>query len=379
MPNLDSVPGSVPANGSVAARDLFALTDEQILEIQPDAQDVEVRQAPADSASESQGAAATTAQDAAVNTAPTGPFASPEEMRGLAELYPGGLSQAKTAAERARTLDEIDVAYFGTTGNSPEQVSTARAQLAQRMLHENPAAFREMVFAGLRALEETNAAAVGDGANQPAAAPPSSVMAQHAASLQGNTASASHSHDPNAPYVAFERAANEELERSVGASIERTIAQALPNLGKGEGEVSAGARNGSVSLRERLASSVRQDVEAALKGDRQLGEQIAQILAAKRFDDATRAQVVRLIGDRAQQLVPSAARRVIGEWTSTTLSAHGARSERTAAASGRREVASAATRSSPQGRSERGSASGRAASSRNLDYRKLSDEQIVDL
>src|SRR6266571_7707438 len=82
-------------------------------------------------------------------------FATPEDARALKELYPGGVNEARAAAERARVLDEIDRAYFGAAGNSPEQASAARAQLAQTMLRENPAAFREMVFAGLRALEES--------------------------------------------------------------------------------------------------------------------------------------------------------------------------------------------------------------------------------
>ena len=122
-------------------------------------------------------------------------------------------------------------------------------------------------------------------------------------------------------------------------------------------------------------------MEAALKGDRQLGEQIAQILAARRFDDTARAQVVRLISERAQQLVPGAARRVINEWTGTTLAAHGAKSERTTASSARREVTPAASPSA-NNRATRSSApdSGRDATKpRSVGYRKLSDEQILEL
>ena len=44
-------------------------------------------------------------------------------------------------------LDDIDRAYFAGD-------ATQRAQLAVRMMHEDPTAFREMVFEGLRALEE---------------------------------------------------------------------------------------------------------------------------------------------------------------------------------------------------------------------------------
>src|SRR4029077_2732376 len=98
-----------------------------------------------------------------------------------------------------------------------------------------------------------------------------------------------------ASYAAFEKAANEELEKSVGGAIEHTIAQALPVAQpllavRGGGEAQARVP----ALHERLSAAIRQDVEAALKGDRQLGEQIAQILSGQGFDGETRAQVVRL-------------------------------------------------------------------------------------
>src|SRR5712671_1670504 len=83
-------------------------------------------------------------------------IASPEDARALKELYPGGVNEARTAAERARLLDEVDRAYFGAAGNSPEQLSASRAQLAQRMLRDDPAAFREMVEAGVRVLQEAS-------------------------------------------------------------------------------------------------------------------------------------------------------------------------------------------------------------------------------
>jgi hypothetical protein len=388
--NLESANAPTPANGATVAQDLFALTDEQILEIVPEAQDVELNDPPQESLAEAQPAATATA---AAKTTEVAPFAAPEEVRALAELYPGGLGQAKMAAERARTLDEIDAAYFGTAAGTPEQVSASRAHLAQKMLRDDPAAFREMVFAGLRALEDLNVAPSFRAAAEVAAQAQSQEAGLKPSARLNSPGSTSHDAQTGA-YGAFERAANEELERSVGSVIERTIAQALPNLGRGEGEASAGTRDrvsgfvlansdsARTPLRERLASSVRQDVEAALKGDRQLGEQIAQILAARRFDDTTRAQVVRLVGDRAQQLVPGAARRVINEWTGTTLAAHGARSERSIASSARGEVAPAAASSSANTHAaqSRDPDSGRGATkTRNVDYRKLSDQQILDL
>jgi hypothetical protein len=337
-------------------------------------------------------------------------FATPEDARALKELYPGGVSEARTAADRARLLDEVDRAYFGAAGNSPEQTSATRAQLAQRMLREDPAAFHEMVETGLKVLQEAArpqshgtkslASAVSDaGQGVPdARATTSVVVAQHAAPLQGNqpnaaTASAAHNDAHVAAYAAFERAANEDLERSVGGAIERTLAQALPASERGytSGQARRGEQAGTQHaspLRERLAASVRADVEKALQGDRQLGEQVAQILVGRRFDNDARAQIVRLIAERAQQLVPGAAKRVLNEWTQTTLAAHRGRTQREESASAKADVALASVPAHPVGSERtlarrqdapRGSGQASAGKPQAINYRKLSDEQILEM
>jgi hypothetical protein len=459
-----------PTNGQSTLHDLFALTDEQILEIEPEAQEAAGARDPwpliREEKSESQTQASTapapnglgngaagekpsidsqttansssTGHDArpVVPVPPEPPawlaaqmkdpwrgeearelwngvqqarqetaayraaFATPEDARALKELYPGGVSEARGAAERARLLEEIDRAYFGAAGNSPEQASAARAQLAQSMLRENPAAFREMVFEGLRALEGANVAPPFRAASpapdnfppptnvepKPGATSPSPLVgAQHAAPLQSST---SPGDAQIAAYAAFEKAANEDLERSVGAAIARTLEQALPSLSRTENSSAAGTQHpgragaGAAPLQARLSAAIRQDIETALKGDRQLGEQIAQILSARRFDNETRAQVVRLIDDRARQLVPVAAKRVLSDWTQTTLAAHRTKTQQSEAASTRREVPPA---SLPAGSSASSHAQQRpdpnrgAARSRAVDYRKLSDEQILEM
>src|SRR6267143_725171 len=331
-------------------------------------------------------------------------IASPEDARALKELYPGGVSEARTAAERARLLDEVDRAYFGAAGNSPEQLSASRAQLAQRMLREDPAAFREMVEAGMRALQEVTeaqrptgksvASAVSDARNDTStgSAGASFVVAQHAAPLPGNqpnaaTSGAAHNEAQFAAYAAFERAANEDLERSVGSAIERTLRQALPANDRSYTPGQAGAQR-AAPLHEKLASSIRVDVEKALQGDRQLGEQVAQILASRRLDNESRSQIVRLISERAQQLVPGAAKRVLNEWTQTTLAAHRGRTERADAASVRTDVplASAPARSGANDQANtrrqdvpRGSGQVSTTKSHTVNYRKLSDEQILEM
>jgi len=312
-------------------------------------------------------------------------FATPEDAQALKELYPGGVTEARAAAERARVLDDFDRAYFGATGSSAEQTSASRAQLAAKMLREDPAAFREMVFAGLRALEQSGVQTGNDAGARvsaaSAAAESSAVQTKSGlksaptnAPAQSQMEQQAAAHNVRlAAYAAFEKAANEELERGVGATIDRTLSQALP----------ASDRADSGALRGRLATSIRQDMETALKGDRQLGEQVAQILSGRRLDDETRAQVVRLIGDRARQLVPSAAKRVLNDWTQTTLAAYRGKTGRAGAASARREVAPASlpansSRETPS-KTSRLDAGAARSTPRAVDYRKLSDEQILNL
>jgi hypothetical protein len=124
-----------------------------------------------------------------------------------------------------------------------------------------------------------------------------------------------------------------------------------------------------------------------LQGDRQLGEQVAQILASRRFDNDARAQIVRLIGERAQQLVPGAAKRVLNEWTQTTLAAHRGRTQRADTVPTRAEVAPAypevygraSAPERPLGNQKTRRQDASATKSQAINYRKLSDEQILEM
>ncbi len=451
------IASTTAGNGESTPHDLFALTDEQILEIEPEAVDaapvgqpflaVQEREAESLAAKTAPGAAipahaagndASLSAQAGVPVLPEPPvwlaaqmkdpwtgeearelwngvqqaksaaaayraaFATPEDARALKELYPGGVSEARVAAERARVLDDIDRSYFGSAGKSAQEVSASREQLAQRMLREDPASFREMVFAGLRALEESGAqtgsnvgprfSATSANGEIAAAQDQSGLKsAPTSAPAHAQTETRAMEHDARlAAYASFEKAANEDLERSVGSAIERTLEQALPNASRVSNASGVGAQH-AAPLQARLSAAIRQDVEATLKGDRQLSEQVSQILSGKRLDNETRAQVVRLIGERAQQLVPVAAKRVLNDWTQTTLAAHRARGDRSNAASARREVApaSAAPRmaSFPAGSSGESNRTPNQDPNRNatrsdarrVDYRRLSDEQILDL
>jgi len=339
-------------------------------------------------------------------------IATPAEARALKEIYPGGVNEAKSAAERARQLDEFDGAYFGAPGKPAEALSAARVQLAQRLMEQDPAAFREMVAAGVRLLEGRGQSSPGSEQRQDAGSKPGSLDSglQNAQTFarDDNRLKDIGGHTPGTAetlrgsgqagvsvppevanhYATFEKATNADLEKSVGGAIARAMEQALPNLKSLDRAGRDGAAQGT-PLQERLGAAVREDVEAALKSDAQLGEQVAKILGARRFDDATRAQVVRVINARAQQLVPGAVKRVVGSWTTATL---GTRGKSRAAEEGNGESRAGrepAAKPMPQtgksgqssGRSESSEprAPGRAANRGRVDYGKLSDEQILEL
>ncbi|HTQ61959.1 MAG TPA: hypothetical protein VMI32_17175 [Candidatus Solibacter sp.] len=407
------------ANGDAQLHEFFALTDEQILEIDPEPQDVyvtdrtpeslpaSVNARPQDGRLETgaandpargvgTGAESTQSaqtQDAQASELPAwlaetmnDPQRGAEaralweasqqanrEVASYREVF-AKPEEARVAAERARALDDIDRAYFG--GDAAQ-----RSQLATMMLREDPVAFREMVFAGLRALEEAgkpiHGRSVTDALTQLRTAAPD-IEKNIAATAQQNTIaqhrsddSAQHAH--LAAYAVFEKAANEELERSVGGAIERTLEQALPAAGRADG----------AALKSRIAGVIRQDIETKLQSDRQLGEQVAQILSAKQLDPETRAQVVRLIGERAQQLIPVATRRALNEWTQTTLAAHRGKSAHPQAASGRESpTAAPVPRDLPPNRNDAArvpQSATRPNFKNRVNYGKLSDEQILEL
>ncbi|MGH9741549.1 MAG: hypothetical protein ACRD51_04280 [Candidatus Acidiferrum sp.] len=399
------------ANGHTQLHELFALTDEQILEIDPEPQDATVIEdvaqgvSPAVVASSAEAGRQASEQGQSLQT--QSPQAgvpvlqeppvwlaermndpqSGAEARALWESAQRAEREAtsyrevfakpedaRTAAERARVLDDIDRAYFA--GDASQ-----RAQLAAMMMREDPAAFREMVFEGLRALEEAGnsvrARSVADALTRPGTAASNTATSQ--ASRQQQTNIATQVRDDStqqaqlAAYAAFERSANEDLERSVGSAIERTLEQALPAAGRPD----------SAALKGRMTAAIRQDVEKALQGDRQLGEQVAQILSAKRLDAETRTRIVQLIGERAQQLVPSATRRALNDWTQTTLAAHRGRSAHadvTPAVAQGGSSAAASAKDAARAREEKNRGSVRTTTkSGRMNYQKLSDEQILDL
>ena len=356
-------------------------------------------------------------------------FASPEEARAvkdetraIKELLPGGVRDIVSLREATQSVERIDAALFSGDAR-------AQAEVVAEIARVNPAAFRSLFaeaakflaggaeaggrHAGGREAGSADAAAVArlfrGGEVPPAGNSPATDGASATAVVGGNRAGGTeslgsedpsysnrvstqvtnhesrvtnHGFDP-AAYAAFERATNDAVARDVRGSIGATLARVMP-----DGVAEGAAR--------RIGEDIFNEVHRALAADRALSEQVASILrdpsgasatggtranaanagdrqsaGAWRFGSHEQQRVAALLAWRAKQLVPSMARRVIGEWTSSVLNTARAKSARQAAAAARVDIAS------PGGSLD--SMPLRQMSPREVNYASMSDEQILGM
>jgi hypothetical protein len=321
-------------------------------------------------------------------------FASPEEARAVKELLPGGVKDVLSLREATQSVERIDAALFSGDAR-------AQSEVVAELARTNPAAFRSMFAEAARVLATmgTGGREAGnlDGANAGGlnAGPAlrkdgegrgtqgaevggsrsgvgnlQSAATQNASVARGASANPSvtdhgargtgHEFDP-AAYAAFERATNETVARDVRGSIGETLARVMP-----EGVAEGAAR--------RMGEDIFNEVHRALAADRALSEQVASVLRDRRFGGAEQQRVAAILAGRAKQLVPSVARRVIGEWTSSVLQTSRTKAARQAAAASRVDIAAPGGSLDSAPLRARGS-----GSAREVNYAAMSDEEILGM
>lgn len=288
-----------------------------------------------------------------------------------------------SAAQDAKTqLNELDAMFFS---GAPAD----HAALASRIHELSPEAFQGL------------ASAMKEHAAQIAAANPEASASATARASEGNagginspvqaainsseSASAGTSETPAAPkaaeirtspagqtpdpmraaQAAFYHSTNAAAVQKIVAAIESQVSHLLPE------SISSGAKT-------RIVGEIYRDLDAALRGNPQLGKQLREAFAAAVGDAAnpqadTRAHqqaIVTLVTGRARQALPSIAKRVINEWTHSVVSANRERLARHESAAKRVDIAGA------------GSSDGvnrKPISPREVDYKRLSDSDILNL
>jgi hypothetical protein len=126
----------------------------------------------------------------------------------------------------------------------------------------------------------------------------------------------------------------------------------------------------SATARNRVVGEVYREVDAFFSSNDELKTQVRMAMRSGSFDAKHRDAIASLIASRARQVLPGATKKVMTEWTSTLTASQRNRQARQAAAENRVDIAGS-----------RGAAveRGRAQSPRDIDYRRMSDVDILNL
>jgi hypothetical protein len=126
----------------------------------------------------------------------------------------------------------------------------------------------------------------------------------------------------------------------------------------------------SKSARNRVVGEIYRELDATLRGNRALGQQMRDAFRSGALDEEHQRAIVSLVTGRARQALPAVARRVLNEWTTTVVSANHERRARQRTAERRVDIA---------GSGGAGNDGRRALSSRDVDYKRMSDADILNL
>lgn len=269
----------------------------------------------------------------------------PEWLAKVSEALPGvegGETRARLAEmwRRSTELDAFDAAYFGEDG-------AARQVFVERLFAENPAALKAMY-------EAAGAVMARDRSGDSPRVQNSKVISTRGEDRSGKEGP-SHDEFNASVYAEFERATNDAVLAELNREIGRVMDRALP-AGIGDG------------ARRRIVDDTLAEVHGVLRGDRGLSRQVAEAVRGGNFGSEARGQVARLIAARGRGVLPAAAKRVIGEWTSSVLATHREGASRQRASEARVDIVGGGV---PEGAPRKG------MSPKQIDYRRTSDEEIL--
>jgi DNA-binding FadR family transcriptional regulator len=250
-------------------------------------------------------------------------------------------SEARQARERAAEVSRLDTLFFS---KNPED----HAELARAV-----AAMDREAFASLaRSMAELagRPADRGEKDDRP-------DLSDAAPNARVETDPAQAKADAGAAQRDFLQGANAAAVQSVVEEIETQVAKLLPD---GIGKAS----------RNRLVGEIYRELDTALRGNRVLTQQLLQSARSGRFDAEHQRAFVGLITARAKQSLPTVAKRVMNEWTGTVVTLNEERRARQRNAERRVDIAGTG-----------GGATGqrRATTSKDIDYGRMSDADILNL
>lgn len=160
----------------------------------------------------------------------------------------------------------------------------------------------------------------------------------------------------HATQLAFFHSTNSAAVHQVLGAIESQVAHLLP-------------ASISAPTKTRIVGEIYRDLGSTLNANRQLGHQLRQAFRSGAGDAAHQRAIVALVTGRARQALPSIARRVINEWTHGVVSANQEKLSRQSSSAKRVDISGAASDGVKR----------RPVSPRDVDYKRLSDADILNL
>ncbi|HTV60398.1 MAG TPA: hypothetical protein VMJ93_16115 [Verrucomicrobiae bacterium] len=282
-------------------------------------------------------------------------FASPDEARQATRML-GDLNRLDALFFSSRPEDHAELARTIAQLDSGAAASLARALGRLAAEPQNHGEKNRSNAAGLSAGEAPGSPAEVPGSSDPAS--PGRTARNAQASLdEPGAQTLEPRHSLSAAQTEFFHATNTAAVESVLDAIHSQVDRLLP-----EG-TSQGARN-------RVVGEVYRELDASLRANRQLNEQVRQAFRTGALDAAHQHAIVSLITSRARQALPGVAKRVLSEWTAALVSAGAERRTRQRAAETRVDIAGSG-RSGSEGR--------RTLTPREIDYARLSDADILNL
>ena len=267
---------------------------------------------------------------------------------------------AKAATGLLTELNQIDALFFSKRTED-------HATLARHIAQMDPAAFASLAREiqrvagtggtaswGASQIESRGALQNGENRQQSPQMDAAAAQENHGEERANQLASQSAQVTPE--QADFLRATNAAAVQGVIDAVENQVEKLLPE------STPKGARN-------RIVGEIYRELDRALQANQQLGLQMRQALRSGGLDAGHLRAIVSLITARAKQALPSLAKRVLNEWTSTVIAAQQDRQSRQRAAERRVDIAGA----------RGGSNERKRLSPRQVDYSRMSDSDILNL
>jgi hypothetical protein len=262
------------------------------------------------------------------------------DAKAFREAFPTP-EKAREATALLGDLNRMDALFFSRRPEDHVELARAVAQL-------DPQSFASLARAMTELANGEAARTQTPGKSQP--------HANGAAQTNTPAISNTRAPEPTAQQSDFYHSTNAAAVQSVMEAIEAQVDRLLP-----EG-ISKSARN-------RVTGEIYRELDSTLQGNRTLGQQMRDAFRSGALDDAHRRAIVSLVTGRARQALPAVAKRVLNEWTNTVVSANQERRAKQRAAEKRVDI-------SGSGGTNGGR---RAASSRDIDYGRMSDADILNM